>query len=72
VSSLLRLSSGGKLTDEPAGDPHGNTAQLVDLGVRYIVVDTRVASPDLRQYVQVALVLRSLGEEDGRAFYEIQ
>ncbi len=72
INSFLRLSSGGKLTDEPAGDPHFNTRQLVNLGVRYIVVDTRVASPDLRQYVQVALVLRSLGEEDGRAFYEIQ
>jgi hypothetical protein len=72
VSSFLRLSSGGRLADEPAGDPRTNTAQLVALGVRYIVVDTRIASPDLRQYVHLALVLRTLAEEDGRVFYEVQ
>jgi len=71
VSSLLHLSSGGRLTDESRGDARTNTMQLAALGVSYVVVDTRVASPDLRQYVEIALALRALGEEDGRAFYEV-
>jgi hypothetical protein len=73
VMSFLRLSSGGKLSDEAHADADRarNTDQLAALGVRYIVVDARAASPDLRQYVERALTLRMLGEEDGRVFYEV-
>lgn len=71
VSALLHLSSGGRLNDEPRGDARTNTMQLAALGVSYIVVDTRAASTDLKQYVETALALRAVGEEDGRAFYEV-
>jgi hypothetical protein len=73
VASFLRLSSGGKLSDEAHADADRarSTDQLAALGVRYVVVDARAASPDLRQYVERALTLRRLGEEAGRVFYEV-
>ncbi len=71
VSSLLRLSAGGRLSDEVPGDARRNTAQLAALGIAYIVVNRHAASADLQEYLQLALTLRALGEQDGRAFYEL-
>ena len=71
VSSLLRLSSGEKLADEAYANPARNTDQLSALGIRYVVLDARAASPELSQYVERALTLRKLREEDGRVFYEV-
>jgi hypothetical protein len=71
VNAFLRLSSGGKLTDEPAGDPRAITAQLAAAGIVYIVVNTRTASPDLIEYVRTRISLSLIAEEDGRTFYEV-
>jgi hypothetical protein len=72
IGSFRRRSSGGKLSAERPGDAQQNTAQLAAMGIRYIVVDTRVASADLMTYVQRALALRAVGAEDGRLFYELR
>ena len=71
VGSFLRLSSGGRLSDERAADPARAASQLASLGIAYVVVDRRVASRDLVEYVESRLALRFIAEEDGRAFYEV-
>jgi hypothetical protein len=72
IGSLLRLSSGGSLSDQPSeGTPAEASARLASAGVRFVVLDTRAASPDLIRYVQSRLALRVIAEEDGRVFYDV-
>jgi hypothetical protein len=72
VGSFLRLSSGGKLSDEPGVmTPQEGASSLGSAGIVFVVLDTRTASPDLIQYVQSGIVLRRIGEQDGRIFYEV-
>jgi hypothetical protein len=72
VGSFLRLSSGGKLSDEPVVmTPREAASSLASAGIAFVVLDTRTASPDLIQYVQSGIVLRRIGEQGGRIFYEV-
>ena len=72
IGSLLRLSAGEPLSGEATlMDPVSAAAQLTSLGIVYVVVDTRRAPPDLIRYVRSAIALNLVGEEDGRAFYEV-
>jgi hypothetical protein len=71
LGSLLRLSSGGKLSDQPAVSPADGSAALIAAGVAFIVLDTRTASPDLIRYVESALNLHLLAERNGVMFYEV-
>jgi len=72
LGSLLRLSAGGPLANEamPA-DPTAAAAQLRSLGIAYIVIDTRRASPDLIGYVRSAIALEPIGDEGGRTFHRV-
>jgi hypothetical protein len=72
VGSLLRLSSGGRLSDEPVVmTPREAASSLASAGIAFVVLDTRMASPDLIQYVQTGIALRLIGEQDGRIFFEV-
>jgi hypothetical protein len=72
VGSFLRLSSGGKLSDEPGVmTPREAASSLASAGIAFVVLDTRTASADLIQYVESRIVLRRIGEQDGRIFYEV-
>lgn len=71
VGSFLRLSSGGKLAEEPFMTPREAASSLASAGIAFVVLDTRTASPDLIQYVQSGISLRFIGEQDGRMFYEV-
>jgi len=72
VGSFLRLSSGGKLSEESLGmTPRDAASSLASAGIAFVVLDTRTASPDLIQYVQTGITLRLIGEQDGRMFYEV-
>jgi hypothetical protein len=71
VGTLLRLSSGGRLADQPVVSPAGGAAALTAAGIAFIVLDTRTASPDLVRYVESAIRLRLLAERDGVMFYEV-
>jgi len=69
---LLRLSAGGKLSDEgPALTPAEAASALTAGGIAFVVLDTRRASSDLIQYVHSGIELRKIGEQDGRTFYEV-
>jgi hypothetical protein len=72
VGSFLRLSSGGKLSDEHVLMSAVEAASsLASAGIAFVVLDTRMASPDLIQFVQSGIALRRIGEQDGRIFYEV-
>jgi hypothetical protein len=72
VRSLLRLSSGGKLSElDGALTPRDAAAALTSAGIAFIVLDTRRASAELTEYVQSKIALRRVAEEDGRIFYEL-
>ena len=72
VGSLLRLSSGGKISDlDVALTPPEAAAALTSAGIAFIVLDTRRASAELTEYVQSKIALRRVAEEDGRIFYEV-
>lgn len=72
IASLLRLSSGGKLSDlDVALTPSEAAAALTSAGIAFIVLDTRRASAELTEYVQSKIALRRVAEEDGRIFYEV-
>src|SRR5262245_7579018 len=72
IRTFLRLSAGGKLSDEaPLLGPGEAASALAAEGIRFIVLDTRRASPDLVQFVQSGTALSRIGEEDGRIFYEV-
>ena len=73
IGTLLRLSSGGKLSEEPAIlPPHEATSALIAAGIAFVVLDTRRASSDLNRFVQSGIALRRIGEEGGRVFYEVE
>ena len=73
VGTLLRLSSGGKLSDERAILPPREAASaLIAAGITFVVLDTRRASSDLSRFVQSGIALRKVGEEDDRIFYEVE
>jgi len=72
IRTFLRLSAGGKLSGEaPLLGPGEAASALAAEGIRFIVLDTRRASPDLVQFVQSGIALSRIGEEDGRIFYEV-
>ncbi len=72
IRSLLRLSSGRSPSDEDARLTAAEAAaKLASAGIAYVVLDLRRATPELVRYVQSGIDLRSLGEEDGRIFYEV-
>jgi hypothetical protein len=72
IGLLLRLSSGGKLSDEPVHmSPREAASALSAARIAFVVLDTRRASPDLIQYVQAGIALHKIGEQDGRVFYEV-
>ena len=72
VESFLRLSAGGKLSDEPVVmTPREAASSLASAGIAFVVLDTRTASSELIQYVQSGIALRRIGEQDGRIFYEV-
>ena len=70
MGSFLRLSSGGRLSDEPSVTPRDGTSTLASSGIAFVVLDTRTAPADLVRYVQ-SLSLHVIAEEDGRIFYEV-
>ena len=73
VGSLLQLSSGAKMSEtDTSRSPREAAAVLAAVGIAFIVLDTRRASPDLIEFVQSKIELRRIGEEDGRVFYEVQ
>ena len=73
VGTLLRLSSGGKLSDEKVVlPPREATGALTAARIAFVVLDTRRASSDLTRFVQTGIALRKIGEEDGRIFYEVE
>jgi hypothetical protein len=63
VGNLLRLSNGETATEESA-------AQM--LPFRYLVLDTRTASPELIQYVKSALDMDLIASGDGKELYAVQ
>jgi hypothetical protein len=72
IGVLLRLSAGGKLSDEVSVLSPGDAASaLAAQGIGFVVLDTRRASSDLIQFVQSGIALQKIGEEDGRVFYEV-
>ena len=71
IGTFLRLSSGGRLSEEPTADPVAASAQLASFGILYIVVNTQTAPADLMEYVRTRLSLRMIAEDDGRTFYEV-
>jgi hypothetical protein len=72
LSTFVRLSSNGRENDSAVDSPLASPADLTPLGVAYVVLDTRAAKPQLLSYVRSASVLRLIGEEDGREFYEVR
>ncbi|MFL6279835.1 MAG: hypothetical protein ACJ731_06975 [Vicinamibacterales bacterium] len=72
IRSLLRLSSGGSASDDDARLSRAQAAaKLASAGIAYVVLDLRRATPELVRYVQSRIELHSIGEEDGRLFYEV-
>jgi hypothetical protein len=72
IRSLLRLSSGRSASEEDARLTAAEAAaKLASAGIAYVVLDLRRATPELVRYVQSGIDLRSLGEEDGRMFYQV-
>jgi hypothetical protein len=63
VGNLLRLSNGETATEEPAAQA---------LPFRYLVLDTRTASPELIQYVKSALDMDLIASGDGKELYAVQ
>jgi hypothetical protein len=70
IGSFLRLSSGGKLSDELIVTPRDGASTLASSGIAFVVLDTRTAPAALVRYVQ-SLSLHVIAEEDGRIFYEV-
>ena len=72
LRSLLRLSSGGGVSGEDR-DLTGTeaSAKLASEGIAFIILDTRRASAELREYVQSKIELRRIAEENGRVLYEV-
>jgi hypothetical protein len=72
IRSLLRLSSGRSASEEDTRLTRAEAAaRLASAGIGYVVLDLRRATPELVRYVQSGIELRSIGEEDGRIFYEV-
>jgi hypothetical protein len=72
VGSLLRLSAGQR----PDGGqrelaPDAAAAFLASTGIRYVVVNKRLASPDLKTYLAGAVRLTLLTEDESRSVYLI-
>jgi hypothetical protein len=63
VGNLLRLSSGGDAVQEES---------MAGLPFRYLVLDTRTASPDLIDYVKSTLDLDLIASGDGKELYAVQ
>lgn len=63
VGNLLRLSNGETATEETA---------VQVLPFRYLVLDTRTASPELMQYVKSALDIDLIASGDGKELYAVQ
>jgi hypothetical protein len=63
VGNLLRLSNGEATSGETA-------APVVPF--RYLVLDTRTASPELVQYVKSALDMDLIASGDGKELYAVQ
>jgi hypothetical protein len=63
VGNLLRLSSGQSEIDD-------GTAQA--LPFRYLVIDTKTASPELIQYVKSVLDMDLIASGEGRELYAVQ
>jgi hypothetical protein len=70
IGSFLRLSSGGRLSDEPSVTSRDGASTLASAGIAFVVLDTRTAPADLVRYVQ-SLSLHVIAEEDSRIFYEV-
>jgi len=63
VGNLLRLSSGEPATEE-------TTVPAVPF--RYLVLNTKTASPELIQYVKTALDMDLIASGDGKELYAVQ
>jgi hypothetical protein len=63
VGNLLRLSSGEPAIEEPAA---------ATLPFRYLVLNTKTASPELLQYVKSTLDLDLIESGDGKDLYAVQ
>lgn len=70
VGSLLRLSAGSPIAEEPRITPAAASTALHQEGFEYIVTDTAAMSPSLAEYVR-QLPLRQLATEAGRTLYKI-
>ena len=72
IGTFLRLSSGGRLSDETVSMTSVQAARSLDsAGIGFVVLDVRTASTDLVRYVQSSIALTLIGEQDGRVFYEV-
>jgi hypothetical protein len=63
VGNLLRLSNG-----EPAADE----VKMAALPFRYLVLNTKTASPELVQYVESTLDMDLIASGDGKELYAVQ
>jgi len=63
VGNLLRLSSGEPATEETA---------VPAVPFRYLVLNTKTASPELIQYVKTALDMDLIASGDGKELYAVQ
>jgi len=72
IRSFLRLSSGTNASEADAAlSPRDAAGILASAGIAFIVLDTRRASAELRDYVDTRIELRRIAEENGRLLYEV-
>ena len=65
LSGLLRLSGDRSLPDTPLPAAEAGLERLRNHGVRFVVLNRDVASPELGDYVERVLPLRLLTKDDG-------
>ncbi len=63
VGNLLRLSS---------GEPRGDDLPAVALPFRYLVLDTKTASPEIVDYIKSVLDMDLIESGDGKELYAVQ
>ena len=68
---LLRLSGGQPLSAERPLSPPAAADALERQGIRFVVVNSDTAPPDLLRYVSTGLPLRPLDREGPRTLYEM-
>lgn len=71
VGTLLRLSEGEAIAFEERVDPGTSARQLAAQGIRFLVLNRDLASPELSTFVDTSIALRVIARDDHRTVYEV-